>query len=489
MSLFSNPRSIAGASAALLLGLSACGGEETPLTSAADNQAMVDVVQEPRVHHRERPPVVVIGVDGLTWNVMEPLFAQGKMPNFRALTERGIAGNLFTDRPTFSPMLWTSIATGVKVKDHGIHYFLESSLEGKIKDGALPYTSNSRKVPAIWNMAGEGGRTVDSVAWWVSWPAEHVPGSRIVASYAAQAQATLLWKPMVMKDGLPELTYPESLQDDISDLLYEGRPDGPVLQEYNARFGTVNPDWKFAFERDRFFRLVYNADRTHKEIFKQMMQDDGPADLNLVYFGIPDVSGHYFWRYRSPQNYAYEVPEEHVERLGAHIDKAYEEMDVWLGEILETLPENAIIMVASDHGMGPMNLEKPNAIQSGGHEDAQPGVLILAGPGVNNFGLQARGKNRTLGSIYDIAPTILDLLDLPSGSYMEGRPLRALMTEDWQAQHPMPAPKDWREGYREATRPLIPMEGANDQFFAGLSAVGYALGDADEEDSSTADGK
>lgn len=483
MSFFSNPRSIAGAFIALLLALPSCGGKES------DDQTIVDAKPEPRVHHRERPPVVVIGIDGLTWNVMEPLFAQGKLPNFRALTDRGIAGNLFTDRPTFSPMLWTSIATGVPVKEHGIHFFLESTIEGKIKEGALPYTSNSRKVPAIWNIAGEGDRTVDSVAWWVSWPAEHVPQSRIVASYAAQAQATLLWKPMVMKDGLPELTYPDSLQDDISDILYEGRPDGPVRQEYNQRFGTVNPDWNFAFERDRFFRLVYNADRTHKDIFIQMMQDDGPADLNLVYFGIPDVSGHYFWRYRDPGKYAYQVPEEHAARLGAHIDKAYEEMDVWLGEILEILPENAIIMVASDHGMGPANLNKVGAIQSGGHEEAQPGVLILAGPGVKQDGLVARGKNRTIGNIYDVTPTLLDLLDLPSGSYMKGAPLRNLMTEQWQAQHPMQAPKDWRKGFREATPPLIPMDGANDQFFEGLSEVGYALSEEDEEYPDTVDGK
>ncbi|MHC4381163.1 MAG: alkaline phosphatase family protein, partial [Planctomycetota bacterium] len=414
----------------------------------------------PREHHRERPPVVVIGVDGLTWNVIEPLLAKDALPNFQRLMDAGISGNLYTDRPTYSPMLWTSIGTGVKYKDHGIHYFVEATPEGRPLAGGLPYTSNSRKVPAIWNMAGEGGRTVDSVAWWVSWPAEHVPNSRIVASYAAQAQATILWKPLVMQDGLPELTYPEALQEQIGDILWDGRPNGPQTKVYNERFGTVPEDWRHAFKMDRFFRGVFHADQTHQQIFLKMLQEDGPADLSLVYYGLPDVAGHYFWRYRTPQNYTYLVPDEHSARLGDHIDKAYQQMDSWLGEILDALPEETIVMVISDHGMGAINLDDINNMQSGGHTNAPPGVMILAGPGVQQFGLQPRG-DRTLGSIYDITPTLLDLLDLPSGSYMTGKPLRQLMTETWRGAHPSPEPKDWREGFRAATKPRLPTPDSN----------------------------
>ncbi len=460
--------------------LVACSGSDKAQSQGVGEKATTTRV--PRQHHRERPPIVVIGIDGMTWNVMEPLFAQGKMPNFRKLTESGIAGNLFTDRPTFSPILWTSIATGVKYKDHGINYFVEATAKGQPLPGALPYTSNSRKVPAIWNLAGEGDRTVDAVAWWVSWPAEHVPHARVVASYAAQAQATLLWKPLVMQNGLPELTYPTSFQDEISDLLWDGRPKGPLVAEYNQRFGTVPESWKFAFGRDRFFRGVFHADRTHERIFLKMLQEDGPADLNLVYFGLPDVAGHYFWRYRAPQNYSYLVPQAHVDRLGGHIDKAYEQVDAWLGEILAALPPDCIIMVLSDHGMGAANLDDINNIQSGGHDNAPPGILIVSGPGVVEYGLQPRGK-RTIGSIYDITPTLLDWLDLPSGSYMVGKPLRQLRTEEWQQAHPSPAPQDYRIGFRPATKPRKPTEDANREFLHSLDELGYGSSGFDEDSS------
>ncbi|PCJ54169.1 MAG: hypothetical protein COA70_05915 [Planctomycetota bacterium] len=485
MSLFSTVRSTAGYSVALLLTFAACGGEEP----VANTSQGASVTEEMGTQSRltERPPVVVLGVDGLTWNVMEPMFAAGKLPNLKKLTESGIAGNLFTDRPTFSPMLWTSIATGVKVKDHGIRYFMEIGDDNRPVENALPYTSNSRKVPAIWNLAGENERSVNSIAWWVSWPAEHVPNSRIVASYAAQAQAMLLWKPLVMSEGLPELTYPDQLADSIDDILYDGRPKGPLMAEYNQRFGVVPPEWKFAFTRDRFFRGVFHADRTHERIFLQMMKNGEIADLNLLYFGLPDVAGHYFWRYRSPQSYTYMVPDEHVERIGGHIDKSYEQMDVWIGEVMATLPENAIVMIISDHGMGVANADDINNVQSGGHDLAPPGVMILAGPGVLSYGLQGRG-DRTLGSIYDVTPTLLSLMGLASGSYMEGKPLRHLMTEAWQSANPAPEPKDYRNGFRAATRPRLPTEGANREFLDSMAALGYVTS-GDEEIQKKIDGK
>lgn len=423
--------------------------------------------------------MVVIGVDGMTWNVVEPLFHQDKMPNLRKLVDGGLAGNLITDRPPYSPVLWTSIATGTKFQQHGIHYFTEADARGVPKPGGLPYTSNSRKVPALWNLAGENNRTVNSVGWWVSWPAEEVPNGRIVASYAAQAQAFILWKPLVMKDGLPQLTYPHELQDTISDTLYDGRPTGPLVQEYNEQFGTVPAEWEFAFKLDRFFRGVFHADRTHERIFLKMLEEHGVADLNLVYYGLPDVAGHYFWRYRTPQNYSYSLPQEHVDRLGKHIDLAYEQFDVWLGEMMEALPEDAIIMLLSDHGMGPENLNKVGAIQSGGHTNAPPGVMVLSGPGVQARGLQPRG-NRHIGGLFDITPTVLDLLGLPTGSYMDGKSLRHMMTEDWQTRNPALEAMDYRVGYRSATPPRVPTEDANEDFLEAIQQIGYA-GEASEE--------
>ena len=421
----------------------------------------------------DRAPVMVIGVDGMTWAVAGPLMKAGKMPNLAKLVDNGVGGTLQTDLPTFSPILWTSIATGTKWTTHGIRYFSQADEKGRPYRNGLPYTSNCREVPAIWGLGGENGRSVDSVAWWVSWPAEAVPNSRIVASYAAQAQALMLWKPLVWDEGIPQLTYPESVQQDIAPILAAGNPKGPLVQEYNQRFGTVPGDWEFANELDRFFRGVYHADQTHQDIFLQLLEDEGPADLNLVYFGLADVAGHYFWRYRQPDFYEYTVPQEHVDQLGKHIDKAYEQLDVWLGEIMAKLPADATIMLLSDHGMVAANAGMSQNKQSGGHDGAPPGAMVISGPGVENKGLLPQGRRR-LGGIYDIAPSLLHMLDLPPGSYMEGKSLcKKYMAEEWLLEHPAQRPRDYRIGFRAATKPLIPGEGMNEEFFEAIDDLGY----------------
>ena len=166
------------------------------------------------------------------------------------------------------------------------------------------------------------------------------------------------------------------------------------------------------------------------------------------------------------------MPAAHVERLGQHIDKAYEQLDVWFGEIMARLPTDATIMLVSDHGMVASNLDAPQHKQSGGHDGAPPGTMVLSGPMVNNRGLLPQGK-RLLGGIYDVAPTLLHWLDLPSGSYMEGDALRQHMTEAWQVEHPALPAKDYRQGFRAATSPLVPDEDMNQGFIDALNELGY----------------
>ncbi len=451
------------------------------------------------------PPVVVVGMDGLEWSVLQPLLEQGKLPNFKKLIDRGVAGGLTTFQPTFSPVVWTSIATGVPAEKHGILYFSEMK-GGRRVPGGLPYTSNSRKVPAVWNIASDADRDVLSVGWWVSWPAEEVKG-RVVASYAAQAQGQIFWKAGVWADGLPQLTYPEELMQDIFPHLEAGRPDGPIRSQYEEIFNRIPGDlrpreemhldpWAFPRGRDAFFRISYHSDRTHLAIFKEQMEEQ-VADLNMVYFGLPDVAGHFWWRYREPGAYQYSVPADHVAQLQTHIDKAYIAADGFLGEIVATAPDNARIMVISDHGMHGGNFRSESAVQSGLHEDAPPGVLIMAGPGIRTEGLKPTvewnypvifpgpdgrpvRQQRSLmapeavGSVYDITPTLLDLLDLPPARDMSGQSLRQHFEQEWIDAHPLNPIATYNVGYRAATPPRVPKEGLDKEFEAGvLGALGY----------------
>lgn len=100
-----------------LVALLACGQESPPSRSPADSPS-------PSVPPEVRPaPLLVLGIDGATRTIMDPLMDAGRLPNFQRLRERGFYVALGTRDPTISPIIWTSIATGKSEAKHGIHGF------------------------------------------------------------------------------------------------------------------------------------------------------------------------------------------------------------------------------------------------------------------------------------------------------------------------------------------------------------------------------
>ena len=43
--------------------------------------------------------VVIIGLDGATWDVIHPMISKGKLPTFKYLVEHGSHGNLNSTTP------------------------------------------------------------------------------------------------------------------------------------------------------------------------------------------------------------------------------------------------------------------------------------------------------------------------------------------------------------------------------------------------------
>ena len=54
----------------------------------------------------------IIGLDGTTWTVIDPLLKQGRLPNIARVIENGARGVSTAIEPAQSPIVWTSIASG-----------------------------------------------------------------------------------------------------------------------------------------------------------------------------------------------------------------------------------------------------------------------------------------------------------------------------------------------------------------------------------------
>ncbi len=110
--------------------------------------------------------VIVVGIDGATWDVIDPLLKKGKMPNMKYLMDGGGYGVLLSDERARSPVVWTTIFTGVPPEVHGIDTW----------EGSL---STNRRVKAIWNIFNEYDKKAVVVNVPGTFPPEKVDGFMI----------------------------------------------------------------------------------------------------------------------------------------------------------------------------------------------------------------------------------------------------------------------------------------------------------------------
>jgi arylsulfatase A-like enzyme len=125
-------------------------------------------------------------------------------------------------------------------------------------------------------------------------------------------------------------------------------------------------------------------------------------------------------------------------------DRAIRELDDRLGSFLSELDElelssNTHVVIVSDHGEA---FGEHGAYLHGfaGNEEQLAVPLVIRGPGV------AAGRRvESPVSIVDVAPTLLDLLELPALSNVQGRSLRASLTSATHLEpEPMPVYFAWR---------------------------------------------
>ena len=90
--------------------------------------------------------VVVLGFDGAGWDTIEPSIRAGKLPYLERLRSESAWGALETFKPTKSPVIWTSIATGMTMDKHGILDFVYLKENGL----PVPFDNSERREPSVW---------------------------------------------------------------------------------------------------------------------------------------------------------------------------------------------------------------------------------------------------------------------------------------------------------------------------------------------------
>jgi len=111
--------------------------------------------------------ILLIGIDGADWKVINLLLKEDKLPTFKKLIQKGSWGNLQSFFPLASETIWTSIFTGKSPDKHGITAQL---MKDPDTQELVPPTSNLIKTKKLWNILSEFKRKVGVIGHRVTWP-------------------------------------------------------------------------------------------------------------------------------------------------------------------------------------------------------------------------------------------------------------------------------------------------------------------------------
>lgn len=358
------------------------------------------------------PKVLLLALDGVAWDYLDPVLAAGDAPALAGLRARSAWGPLTSMLPSRSPVLWTTVATGKWPEEHGIHdFFVTDPADGEPK----PIVSSLRRARTFWDILSEAGYSNLIVNWWNTWPAEPIRGA-LVSDYLFFSRNALENGAEVDREKLLErATYPADLAARIVPQLERARvlPASVVqavlpfdAEETDAFIHQV--DARLGEQRSADALSVLKNKLIESEFHRDVILDlagERHFDLVCYYTKAIDATGHMFWTYREPDAPVYAddpPPPELAERFGPTVDRVVAYEDRNLAELLRLADENTYVLVVSDHGH-----------RAGGHEDGPDGMFLLAGPGV------VPGPVDGIG-LEDVAPLLLYLFDVPVGEDMVG---------------------------------------------------------------------
>ncbi|MCP3957268.1 MAG: hypothetical protein GY719_05395 [bacterium] len=420
--------------------------------------------------------VLVLALDGLDWDFVLPWVRAGDMPNLARLMDAGTWGRMETLVPTLSPLIWTTVATGVSPDRHGILDFVEKEPTRGI---LLPVTGRSRKVPAVWNLASAFGRSVGVVGWWASWPAERVRGTVVTDRlYYTLTQGI---SEAVFRSDPPEMVFPAERTAEIAALrdravketdwqavqYFMNIPEQQFIDAVAANRGMEDPV-------DGFRRILAST-RTYLGAGLQLAGEK--PDLLMVYLEGTDTLGHLLAPYMPPPTLDVDPAEAAV--YVEAVPKYFQIVDRWIGRFLEHYPlSETAVLVVSDHGFK-WTESRPRGL-SGTAGPTAPlwhetdAVFVAAGRGIERRGELPRSgsANDPPASIYDVAPTVLALLGLPAGAGWEGSVLPGCPSPELQPidYEPLVPPSSYQPQLADDATPVDP------EFIAKLRSLGYLGG-------------
>ncbi len=265
--------------------------------------------------------VIVFGLDGAAFSLVEKWMGEGKLPTFQRLASEGVHGVLRSTVCPITATAWPSFMTGKNPAKTGVFDFYQ------VKRGTYEvYYPNASHIQAetLWGILSSEGKKVGVFHVPITYPPEKVNGFLISGM------------------GIPEdknacITYPPDLKQKMEKAV--GFPYRPY-PEYDRH--------KDPYES--FLSSAFQILDERKPFIRYLWKEYDPEFLMMV-ISETDFIAHYFWKYMDDRHPLFS-PQGH-QKFGSAILNLYRKVDELIGELMKELGEENYYFLLSDHGMGP----------------------------------------------------------------------------------------------------------------------------------------
>ena len=268
---------------------------------------------------------LTIGLDGATWDVIEP--NRALLPNLWRLRQTGAWARLNSTTPPMTLPSWSSVLTGCKPGTHGILDFTRRD-PGTYALSFLNATH--RRVPTLHRILSDRGGRVASIAVPTTFPPEALNGL-VVAGFDSPVATTAEVRHVQPAAAWPEL---------------ERRFGGLHFADFQE--GDIGPGWH-AHARSSLLREI-----GRKEALCAHLLDSEPWDHFMVVFGESDTAAHHFWMFydSSSPRHAAACALPGADRVKDTLLEVYARLDAAVGRLAARAD---VVAICSDHGFGGAN--------------------------------------------------------------------------------------------------------------------------------------
>ncbi len=297
----------------------------------------------PEAQPRRPSPVYLIGIDGASWDIIDELRAEGRLPNFDALIARGARGELVVPQPSISPSLWTTIATGVDAERHRVVDFWATSADVRAK--------------RVWQIADEAGLSTGLLGYLITWPPAKANGFLVPGWLAQDTRA--------IPDDVRFLKEIEALEHTRTPVDHATRSRWiDAAKKAGARPGNLE-------RLERYIDTVGTepGDAAALEVERRSLQSELSADvfcglidrfdphLAIFYQHHVDAIEHLYFAHYRPEAFPTLTRKRSPSERNA-IPAIYQATDRSVGRIVDCAPDDARFVIVSDHGQKPGNLTR-----------------------------------------------------------------------------------------------------------------------------------